>query len=107
MSGSSRVATVGETTAPSRMEQFVEGGGALLQLVRSGNLDRDDRRACLRGDGGISAEDGERSPDCRIARRSSLGRGAAAAVSQIVNGALPRVSSHSSRSSGIASPAAG
>jgi SAM-dependent methyltransferase len=33
LSDSSRVATVGETTAPSRMEQSVEGGGALLQLV--------------------------------------------------------------------------
>jgi hypothetical protein len=33
LSGSSGVATVGETTAPSRMEQSVEGIGAVLQLV--------------------------------------------------------------------------
>jgi hypothetical protein len=52
----------------------------LPALVRSGNLDRDDRRACLRGDGGVSAEVGERSPDCRIARGSSLGRGRGCSV---------------------------
>jgi hypothetical protein len=33
MSGSSRVVAAGETTAPSRMEQSVNVGGALLQLV--------------------------------------------------------------------------
>jgi hypothetical protein len=79
----------------------------VLLLVRSGNLDRDDRRACLHGDGGVSAEDGERSPDCRIARRAVSAEGAAA-VSQIVNGALPRVSSALLKGHpGIASPAAG
>ena len=36
MSASSRVATVGETTAPSRMEQSVDVGGALLQFVLRG-----------------------------------------------------------------------
>ena len=41
---------------------------------------------------GVSAEDGERSPDCRIAVEAVSAEGAAA-VSQIVNGALPRVSS--------------
>jgi hypothetical protein len=34
VSGSSRVATAGETTAPSRMEQSADVGGALLPLVR-------------------------------------------------------------------------
>ena len=79
-----------ERTRSSRDGAFA-AAARQSQVVRSGNLDRDDPRACLRGDGGVSAEDGERSPDCRIARRSNLGRGAAA-VSQIVNGALPRVS---------------
>ena len=43
LSGSSRVATPGETTAPSRMEQSVNVGGALLPLVRSGNRGADAR----------------------------------------------------------------
>jgi hypothetical protein len=54
-----------------------------LLLVRSDTLDRDERRACLRGDAVVSAEDGECIPDSRIAsRRSNLAptvRGSAAA----------------------------
>jgi len=34
LSDSSRAATGGETTAPSRMEQFHDVGGALLRLVQ-------------------------------------------------------------------------
>jgi hypothetical protein len=95
-----------ERTRSSRHGAFA-AAARQSQVVRSGNLDRDDPRACLRGDGGVSAEDGERSPDCRIARRAVSAEGAAA-VSQIVNGALPRVSSALLKGHpGIASPAAG
>jgi hypothetical protein len=41
-------------------------------LVHSDTLDRDERRACLRSDAVVSAEDGERIPHSRIAARGSL-----------------------------------
>jgi len=44
-----------------------------LLLVHFDTLDRDERRACMRGVAVVSAEDGERMTDSRITcRRSSL-----------------------------------
>ena len=75
---------VSSTCGPPEPGRSGSRAAPALLVVRSGHLDRDDRRACLRGDGGVSAEDGERSPDCRIVRSQSRPR--VGAVSQIVNG---------------------
>jgi hypothetical protein len=56
----------------------------LLQLVRSGTFDREERRARLGGDAVVGAEDGECSSHCRIALQRSQSRaGGAAALLQL------------------------
>ena len=95
-----------ERTRSSRHGAFA-AAARQSQVVRSGNLDRDDPRACLRGDGGVSAEDGERSPDCRIARRSNLGRGRGCSVANRQWCVAARVDRTPQGHPGIASPAAG
>jgi hypothetical protein len=60
------MARTGEVAAESWMEQPVDVGAVLSLLVHSDTLDREERRACLRGDAVISAEGGVGFPPSRI-----------------------------------------
>jgi len=62
----SNVAAAGETTAPSLMEQSVDVGGALLQLVQPGRLEA----ALVRVEARILGQFGSRGTICQLDRPS-------------------------------------